>query len=400
MVKGNISTYNNKLKSSFINYFVIIFLIHGFLFFIMPNEINDNNSPIRNIKYILLVIILITILFNCKVKKIFFYLMISIALLISNLISVGSYFSLRSFLVYIIPLIIFFVHHELSKYLNIGKIVSVVYVFSSILSYIEFFVYNGIFFKFSSSGYWVISIFVNPNNFGIVITLLTIYLIERKLSLNKFYKVCLLLNSFLLIFLSGSKTALVSLLLVMFYYFVTLLKHFIFNNNIKIKLKMLFILTISVILFLLFVTMFYNNIFYVYNDILATTRSFETINISAMTRYNEYHAFIINCDNLIFPWRAKINYIDNIYLHIWGTYGLFIFILFIMFNEYVLFYAVYKKRKLQTLLLIILLLSGLTTNILYIWPISYFYWYLSADIFNNKNKFIRLKEEINGQCKL
>ncbi len=390
MTRYNINTYNKKIKNTFINYLVIFFLIHGFLFFVMPNEIYDDNSPIRYIKYIVLMVILALVFLDCKLKKILTYFMIIVLLLIANMLSLGIFFGIRQYLVYIIPLITFFMYDSLYVNLNHEKIACKVYIISSILSYIEFFVYNGIFFKFSSSGYRVISIFVNPNNFGIIITLLTIYLIEKITNLNRFYKITILINSFLLIFLSGSKTALISFLFIIIYYFIFFLKQFLFEK-LKIKLKTIFIIIFCVFLLTIMLFIFTNKFSFIYNYFVASTRSFETMNISAMTRYNEYIIFFSNCDNIFFPWMDKINYIDNIYMHIWGTFGIIIFFLFLMFNEYIMFYAIIKNKKSQVLLLFVLLLSGITTNILYIWPISYLYWYLCANILDNNSIALKYK---------
>jgi hypothetical protein len=57
-------------------------------------------------------------------------------------------------------------------------------------------------------------------------------------------------------------------------------------------------------------------------------------------------------------------------------FGIGIFILFLGFNVYLLFITILRKKTHYSFLLIVFLVSGLSTNVLYIWSISYMYWYL------------------------
>jgi hypothetical protein len=198
MIKDYDLIERRSTRYKIINYLITAFFIHGFVFFLMPNEIYNLNSPLRYIKYPILALTLIIVLNKCKPIEIVKYIVSAIILFSINFIAVGNNFSLISLFTYVIPLSIFFFYDGLAKYLNAKKIAAITYIFATIFGYYEFFFLGGVFSRFSSSGYRIVSIFVNPNNFAITMVILTTYILRYKL--ERWKLMVLLLNSSILIF--------------------------------------------------------------------------------------------------------------------------------------------------------------------------------------------------------
>jgi len=369
-----------SIRNRIINYLIILFMIHGFLYFLRPQEIYDLNSPIRYIKYLVLILTLIIILRESSFKKIFIYILVSTTLLVLNIIAVEQNFSFMSIVSYILPLSIFFFHEGLRKNLNIKTIVYWTYIVATFFGYFEFFIMGGVFYRFASSGYRVISIFVNPNNFALMLTLLSIVIISDRISKTKVF--VLLINSLLLILLSGSKTGLfIFILVVSLRWIIDLLHLFVAKSKLK-KNVLLYIpiIGISLICFTLIITL--SNKFNL-NVLLNQIRSIETMMISLESRFMQYSNFL-SVSNLIFPWKENVNYTDNIYFHLWGTFGFPVVISYVFFNMYLLYKTIIKRSFTYFAIMFIFLISGFSTNIIYLWPLGYIYWYVAGSILSNK----------------
>lgn len=382
--------YFKKLKLNIVNLLIVMFLIHGFIFFIKPQELYNINSEIRNIKYIILLLILFFVMSKIIIVKVCYYILAILWLFSMNIMATGLNFNYRSLLTYIIPLVIFFTYDGINKYMNKKYVIISTYFIASTFSYIEFFILKGVFFgRFASSGYRVVSIFVNPNNFAIVIIFLTLCMYNKNYYISILNKMIITMNTFLLVLLSGSRTALLVFILILLSKIFTNVKNIILHPK-KVNLNdTVYCLLINLIL-IIFIILTTNKIVTLAIRILMKTRNFETMHLSGMARINQYINFFNMQNNFIFPWSQTIFYVDNIYLHIWGMFGILTIIIFILFNIYIMYIAFKKENNVYFYLHITILLTGLSTNFLYIWPLAYFYWFLVADILAKKPKIINL----------
>jgi hypothetical protein len=371
-----------KLKINILNLLILIFLLHGFLFFFVPEQIYDINSPIRYIKYISFLLVLFVLSNKKSLIKTLYYLFLFSFLLIINLIAVGKNFNAILFVNYIFPLTLLFFSDNLSYFLKINKVVVITYLTLTVIGYIEFFYLIGIFPRFADRGYRIVSIFVNPNNLGIMITILSVYIISAKFSLNVFLNLFVVLNSAFLIYLTGSRSSLI----VFFGYFTILFIYKLIKDilNVKrmnyIKILGLFLLTLSL------VTTYINYADNFFNSINSLSRSLTESDLFE-GRLNQMSVFFQNISqNFIFPSRVQLLNNDNVYLHIWSFFGLPILLLFIIFNLFVLINMIKQGKNIGLRLLIILLVYGFAENFVYFWPVGYIYWFIVS---NKPNLILR-----------
>ncbi len=369
-------------KNKIINIMSLLFLIHGCIYFIFPQDIYNLDSPIKYIKYIILLVLLLISMKQAGIANVFVYSVTLIAMLIINIIAVQHNFNIILFLNYILPMSMLFFYKGLSGKLAIYRIIGVTYIATTVFGYIEFFFLHGLFFRFSDSGYRIISIFVNPNNMGLVTVALTIYLYEH---LNKqSNRILLLANSFFLIFLTGSRNALLVFLVVTFLYIIRYLTLLLVKNQL-LKYRSVFLVGLSGVMLIVICILFYKKINNGVQQILDNTRSLGEVDLFT-GRLVQYNAFFENvASNLIFPNQNIFSYVDNNYLHIWGFFGLLILILFFFFNLYLLLKTVITNNFQGLVMLIFFLVAGLAENFLYLWPLGYFYWYLVGSILKSNN---------------
>lgn len=362
---------NNSIKQKIANYLAIIFFIHGALYFLKPSEIYNLNNPLKYIKYIVLISILMLALNRRSLKRVVLYLLVVAAIIMINLIALGGNLNLISVFVYIFPLSVYFFYDELSKYLDVKKIISISYVVASVFAYVEFFILQGVFPRFASLGYRVVSIYVNPNNFGLVVVVFTACMLNRGMGI---FRSCLIVaNSALLIFLSGSRTALVAYGMVLMMYFLNyVIKILLLSGKIKTKFILSFLLFVIVISGLVLSLDVCIEKFW---QIFGKLRSIDSLILSMRIRLGGYSAFLAS-DNLVFPWQKTMIYVDNIYLHVWGMFGLIMLVFWGIFNICLLFVVVSKRQFDNFNLLLIFIVGGLSTNWLYLWPLAYCYWYI------------------------
>jgi hypothetical protein len=366
-----------------LNLLILIFLLHGFLFFFVPEQIYDINSPIRYIKYISFLLVLFVLSNKKSLIKTLYYLFLFSFLLIINLIAVGKNFNAILFVNYIFPLTLLFFSDNLSYFLKVNKVVVITYLTLTVIGYIEFFYLIGIFPRFADRGYRIVSIFVNPNNLGIMITILSVYIISGKFSLNVFLNLFVVLNSAFLIYLTGSRSSLI----VFFGYFTILFIYKLIKDilNVKrmnyIKILGLFLLTLSL------VTTYINYGDNFFNSINSLSRSLTESDLFE-GRLNQMSVFFQNTSqNFIFPSRVQLLNNDNVYLHIWSFFGLPILLLFIIFNLFVLINMIKQGKNIGLRLLIILLVYGFAENFVYFWPVGYIYWFIVSNKPNLKLRF-------------
>ncbi len=383
-----------KIKSKLINILSIVFLTHGFLYFFFPQDIYNITSPIRFIKYIVIFLIMLLVLNEAKTYKVFLYILTVVSLISINIIAVGKNVDYILLVNYLIPLSIFFFHEGISKYLKKDKIAITVYAIMSIFSYIEFFLFLGMFPIFADSGYRVVSIFVNPNNLGLVTVILTSYILGKKIIKSKLGVIAVFANSILIIILTGSRTSMIIFSIVIILYLLKSIFKLI--NKMQINLNgILFSCIVSV--FLVFYSLIFQSIIQnAFQILIVNTRTLSSVDF-ASGRINQYLYFLDNvAHNLMFPLLNNVSYTDNLYLTIWGAFGLPMLIFFLFLNVYLLIKILFEKRAKYFILLLIFLISGLAENFIYLWPVAYFYWSLVAEILK-KNSTTRLNT-ISKNC--
>jgi hypothetical protein len=209
--------------------------------------------------------------------------------------------------------------------------------------------------------YRMVSIFLNPNNLGVSMTLLTfsyVMLFSKSPVSSMFF----LLNGFLIVFLSGSKTGLVVFVLLLLF----MLYQILLANKHQMQFKAKYLVYIASCLPLVGFAVFKFITEFDFSKIRAI--NLETL---AIRFEGNSHFLSLASDNVLFPWMNSAAELDNAYLHLWGSWGLPALLLFFFFNIYLLL-----TIRLRTIFifLVCLLLVGLSTNFLYLWPIGYIYW--------------------------
>lgn len=344
-----------------LTWLAFLFLTHGIGYFFSPEHVHDPSSPYKYVKYvILLVYILFTIQNNLYSKLIFFAALIPLAVYYNV---INSEPDMVNFMGYVLPAYFLFDIKNIRQ-INWRSIVIWTILITSVIGYYEVIFLDNHFYMYNRSfqDYRMVSIFLNPNNLGIVITLFTFAYLES-FSIRKILSWLCYFNGLLIVVLSGSKTG-----LGVFMFFSVYILYLAISNrhseNALIKradLKYLvFAIPVVLVVALRLIAMV---------D-LSDMRDFNWG--SLMVRLRDYNVFFsLVRENYLFPWINTTKNIDNMYLHIWGSFGLPGMIAFILFNMF-LFFKI-TSRKMMAILLSFLLM-GFTTNYMYLWPLGYMYW--------------------------
>lgn len=204
----------------------------------------------------------------------------------------------------------------------------------------EYFVLGG-FARFHPTSYRGISIFINPNNLGITVALLTAYVTLAHRGLLRW--LALLLCGSLVLY-SGSKTGMAVLLVLA----VLLVAKDNLLRMVTLGLPVVALAAASVAVGLVQVP-------------LAST----------WDRIRQYTDFFINVDNIIFPFLdGRTYYADNAFIQLWIELGLPAVLVYTS----VLALCAFKER-LRSPLWAVFALSSLTTNIPYLFPLAYLFWF-------------------------
>ncbi|MEQ8363065.1 MAG: hypothetical protein RH948_09365 [Cyclobacteriaceae bacterium] len=344
---------------------VFLFLVHGTYYFLVPEDVHNNESPIKYVKYFL-VLLFMGFSLNEKIteKLIFFLLWMPLAFYFNAINNEPDWVN---FVGYLLPAYLLFSNETLRK-INWSFVVVWVILIASLLGYVEilfldnhFYMYNA-----SKSDYRVVSIFLNPNNFGIVIAILTFSFILF-LESSKYVNAIMFINGIMLVVFSGSKTALGIFVMLTIYNSYRLIRN---PKLYKIKRNDVFLLPIIGALLFFLLRLIIN-----FDYSSMRTLEWETL-VVRFIDYSEFMGLVEN--NFLFPWEDAVKNIDNIYLHLWGSFGFPILVLFVAFNI-ALFILV--RSAFAALLSSVFLIIGFTTNFLYLWPLGYFYWAVTSLIF-------------------
>jgi hypothetical protein len=380
-------------RKTLLTWLAFLFLTHGIAYFLSPEHVHDPSSPYKYVKYlIVLVYILFTIRDNFSSKAIFFASLIPLAVYY-NLINADP--DMINFVGYVLPAYFLFDIKNLRQ-INWRAIVVWTILITSMLGYYEVIFLDNHFYMYNRSfkDYRMVSIFLNPNNLGVVITLFTFAYLEF-FSTRKILSWLCFFNGLLIVVLSGSKTGIGVFMFFSLYilYLAITNRH---SENALIKradLKYLvFAIPVVLVVALRLISMI---------D-LSEMRDFNWG--SLLVRLRDYNVFFsLVRENYLFPWISTTKNIDNMYLHIWGSFGFPALALFIAFNLF-LFFKI-TSRKMMAILLGFLLI-GFTTNYMYLWPLGYIYWAFLSICFTPQhslrlerlslNKYSLQNESIDG----
>lgn len=340
-------------KYSIINLLLILFFIHGILYFIYPEKIYDETSSIKLIKYFLIFLLIIIYLGRIQFQKIIILIMVFILLLNIHYISFNFKYSLTGIL-YILPFVIMLLIHDIIfKKSNLFFIAFVSYLFVSTFGYIEYFQETFSRNDTYLTGYRISSILVNPNNLGLFLLFTTIFIFEKMK--KNIFSIILIINTLLLLIFSFAKTAIILFLIYLCLKYIKLLL-------LLIPLSFIFLM-----------------------DYFLENYEILILSLNARFEYNAMFLNILN-QNLITPFFDNYQYTDNVYLNLYGNFSIFIFIIFIIFNLLILLLLFFKKYFNHVIYLSLFLISGLSENFLYLSPLSYMYWGYTCWLYTNKLK--------------
>ena len=213
-------------------------------------------------------------------------------------------------------------------------------------AFYEYFVLGG-FARFHPTSYRGISIFINPNNLGITVTVLAAYV-----TLTRRGTLSWITFTFCggLVLYSGSKTGMAALLALT----VLLLAQASALRLVALGLPVLALAALSIATGLVHVQL-----------------------DSAWERIRQYTEFFSNLNNTIFPFLdAMPYYADNAFIQLWIEMGLPAAIVYVT----VMLICVVRE-KLWSPLWAIFVLSSMTTNVPYLFPLAYLFWFYAGTSF-------------------
>src|SRR5690606_21445887 len=188
-------------RKTLLTWLAFLFLTHGVGYFFSPEHVHDPSSPYKYVKYIIvLVYILFTIQNNTYSKLFFFAALIPLAVYYNV---INSEPDMVNFVGYVLPAYFLFDIKNISQ-INWRSIVIWTILITSVIGYYEVIFLDNHFYMYNRSfqDYRMVSIFLNPNNLGIVITLLTFAYLEF-FSTRKILSWLCYFNGLLIVVLSG-----------------------------------------------------------------------------------------------------------------------------------------------------------------------------------------------------
>ncbi|WP_322803501.1 hypothetical protein SO574_01145 [Vibrio alfacsensis] len=376
---------SSKYKNLFILSLLFIMFNHGALYYI-TGDIYNKDNPIKIIKYTLVLGLLLLYFYHIlnngiNKKALVFISMFSVWLIVMLVQSVYFKLPIERALFFYFPCLMIFAAYQCS-FQSVVNVLKWTFLFSFIFSILEYLILFDISSRFNQSGFRSISIFVNPNAFGATIVLITTVLLNRVDSTIK--QAILLFSSFIMISLSGSKTALLAFTMIVLFFFSYQLLIFLKVKKVNLFRLIKLLVIVSIVLFI-----------FMYLCIHVNNTLGESINIrefslgSGGQRMLQYQSVALAIDNCpLLPSVCDDNvYVDNGFLFIWLSVGFVSFIGFVS----ILFLFIYISARFRLeffLFFSTFLIMALSTNLFNIWPTAYLFWLLSGYLL----KDITLKE--------
>lgn len=359
---------NSNSSSSILHlFFIVLLLTHGAAYFI-TGDIYDKGNPVKLVKYIISILYFFSI---------FFYLhkMNSSALYIRVLLIWISLFLILLFFAFINSLQIDYVVFLFLPFLYVficltildSKIASAyqwILILAFIFMLVEFLFFFEISARFNRSGFRAISIFVNPNAFGATVVLLFITVMFH--ADNYFSKLFNILICLAMVLLSGSKTALVAIM-------VLLLVLGLRNLARKLVFYLLsFLLILNFVVFIVNTEVSPDYFFDLQMRELELSSGTERL--KALSEFsqaaNECIFLPINCNESI--------YVDNAFIASWvslGIPGLLITLSCFLSSIVLSLYFAFRHRIYYFICFFgMFWLMAMSTNLMNIWPTAYIFW--------------------------
>lgn len=326
----------------------LLFIVNGVGYLFFTNQLYNDSGWYVWVKYFLLLIwIFLYFFFSVSRNKLTVNLnVVALFFFVAFLFSFPLLFGADKLRVaqYIMPVLSLFLFPSWRLSMSRGSFSIILWltIFGALYEYF----WLGGFERFSPNGYRGISIFVNPNNLGISIVILSAAAILSGFGHRRF----LLLATLSIVIYSGSKTALVM-------WFVLLVG----VESKKFAISGGFLLVVSIVPFILS---------------FESYKMFERYSFKSLIFRMSYASdFFSKVGNWLFPSADHANYyVDNAYIQLWIDLGLYSSIL--IFISMLILVVLAKGYRLIFLLFFI---AALTTNILYTAPISYLFWMTLGD---------------------
>lgn len=355
---------------------VFLFLAHGALYYLFPEDIYNEESNLKLLKYVLFIFFIIINFRYIKHKDVLTFITILLGCFVffsiahnPSIIMMPA--SVKKFMLYTFPLLIICITPIIDK-IKLNKIVLFTTAIAVVGAFYEYYIAPGLFsrFDFTNSGGFirVVSIFVSPNNSGLLLSLSLIFIYENK-NIRKFFKWILYAAIIVSIYFTGSKTP----ILIIFLYITFKIFHSIFFAKV-LNFKYIFLALIS----LIFGTLYFLDVIKINTDRGdSKTRTYDSQ--TAEIRYNQLFDYLGKTSrNFLAPDYndASVTY-DIAYLQFWSDFGLLGLIVFIaIVLPFIYRYRIRRSRVEVKMVLITLIVCGFSLSIFTIWPTAYIFWYL------------------------
>lgn len=365
----------------FLSYILVfIFIAHGAIYYLFPQDLYNEQSPLKLLKYVLVVLFIAINISYIRSKEVFLYIIVLLIGFIffetSHHPSIGfSAGALKKFILYMFPLLLIIITPIIDR-LKLTKMIFIIILIAVIGAFIEYHFLAGLFsrFDFTNRGGFirVVSIFVSPNNSGLLLALALIYFYERS-SKSKFLRVLMLILIILSIYYTGSKTP---LLIVFLYIFFKCIYNIFFIRVLNAKVliavgcTIIFSILVSIVVSLDLIGIESKT-----NE--SKTRSYDSQ--TAEIRYKQFFDYFDKAStNLIAPDYTEVTLTYDIaYIQFWSDFGILGLISFITIILPVAYYYRIRHFKIEVqFVILILLLCGFSLSIFTIWPTAYIFWYL------------------------
>lgn len=339
-----------------------IFFLNGALYYFFPSQhylMGGVGGWIQYIKYLVFIpIILISCASLPNLKKyLSWYLVLFMFLIVTNLIGM-VWVSEQNLLLFqlFFPFLTFIVAGGENNFKITLKDFCFFYwvlILSTLLfSFFEVY-YNTFGDIYSRSGFRATGPFMNPNNTGLVASLLSIifYIIEPK----KTHRIVSLLLCIFVILLSGSKTALLVYIIGLFFSVSAIHRVAIFITCAILGMAFVF-----------------------YQQVISLNTSIREFTLeSAYIRYQTitdlFTTYGQDLKGILFG-VYNTSLVDNAYLDILLFSGILMLVFFIFVQFIAVVKCIKAKNKVLLICHLMLFLMMLTTNIPRLWPLGYIYW--------------------------
>lgn len=367
------------VKTIFEKFLIYLFFLNGFIYLFFPYEIHNPSFFGKTIKYLLVIVFLLQQK-HFNVRNILAIFIISTTSLLLHFLAGGGDFTI--IVNYLFPLLSLAIVPQLDfRKIKFKEMLLVIWLIITIIAFIEFIFFKGLFSVYAGSGYRVCSIMINPNNLSIIMCLFSVWFLaeDDQSFINYFY----LGITLLVLLLSGSRSGIIIQIFLIFICIGNCVISVLFNKHFSFG-KTLIILTILSILVIIGVFIIRTNIVSKFLDGSYGTRDLAGINVK-VGRLSEWKIFFdLIKINYVFPWATSYFYVDNQYLHMYGFFGLPALLVYLIFNLLLLIKCVLDQNFIGILTIICFLSIGIFANFLYLWPSAYIYWGFISRILTNR----------------